>query len=370
MRPGPGVVISSLRLLVRISRHSLDAARQIVYCPGLIQTVLVEFLPPFLPHTFSTSTLYGAPVWLACKLCRTLSAWDVNLARFLTTEFHFEQSLMAYLTVDPSEAAIPARESVLVCIESYRTWCLLLRYNLATESFTNLYPVLMRQLLYFVEKIDISPGAEKEQFNLDVGCWLISVLTTVLGCTDRDTLSWIHVADLRKPVETCCRKWLVQLSRLSDPVSTSGSNLVATALTFLSVYYVKLKTRTTFDPEQFKSELRTDFKTIVQNLLDSEYFKLVCAQISKFSGFLSGALEQRRSFPGLPVSGAVLRDGAVHPVLEQTSPMFFISAVFRFISIIQSFDPEIVPGETVLQNLNQYFQKLTNKKAICPYNFK
>ena len=103
MRPGPGVVLSSLKLLIRLARHSKGTAILILECPGLVHTIIKEFLPPRLPPNFSTSCLYGAPVWLACKLCRILSAWDRRLAAALVDQFHLEQSLLAYLTLDPSQ---------------------------------------------------------------------------------------------------------------------------------------------------------------------------------------------------------------------------------------------------------------------------
>ncbi len=81
LRPGAGTVLASLRILIRLCRHSLAAGRQVAACPGLLAALLTSFLPPALPHTYSKSTLYGAPVWLAAKLCRVLISWSRDLAR-------------------------------------------------------------------------------------------------------------------------------------------------------------------------------------------------------------------------------------------------------------------------------------------------
>jgi len=368
LRPGPGVVLSSVKILVRISRHSLYSAQQVSHCPGLLQTLIAEFLPPLLPHTFSNTTLYGAPVWLVCKLCRVLLAWDLNLARFITQEFQLEPSLMVYLTIDPSQATIPSREAVLLCVESYRTWCTLLRYNLTTGSYTNLYPVLVRQLLYFIEKIDISTGTE-QQFNYDVGCWLLMVLTTVLGCVDKNTLDWVHIADLRKPVETCTRKWLVQLSRQSELISTSAYNLVGTGFTFLSVFYLKLKTRTEFNQDKFKEELISDFSSIIQTCFKSDFMKVLSEKMSVYSGYLSGFKEQKRSLPCLQIPGAVLLNGDVHPVLNPTSPIFMLSSLFRFISVVNSIVPGVCPTQSILTGFKGYFQNLAAKPVSLVPNW-
>ena len=120
------------------------------------------------------------------------------MATALITEFHLLESLIAYLTIDPSEATIPCRESAQLCIESYRTWCMLLRYNLGVSCYRDLYPLLMKQLLYFIEKVDIAPAAEDKQFDYDIGCWLLTMLTNVLGCISFNSeLAWTHVDDLR-----------------------------------------------------------------------------------------------------------------------------------------------------------------------------
>ena len=113
---------------------------------------------------------------------------------------------MVYLTIDPSEASIPARESVLLCIEAFRTWTVLLRYNLTLQTYSSIYPILMRLLLYFVNNVDITGGGgdtSKNEFDDDVGAWLITVLSTVLGSPD---LGLAELAGLYAPVETCARK--------------------------------------------------------------------------------------------------------------------------------------------------------------------
>jgi len=368
LKPGPGVVLSSLRILIRISRHSLDAAQQISNCPGLLQAILFNFLPPLIPHTFSTSSLYGAPVWLACKLCRTLCAWDVNIARLITTTFDLPRSLIVYMTVDPAETVLPSRESALLCIESYRTWCTLLRFNLLTDVFTTLYPVLMKQLLFLVERVEVVPAGPNSQFNLDVGSWLIRSLTTILGSAE-SVLTWDHVADLRRPLETCCRKWLVQLSRSENPVHTSEANIIASALNFLSVFYIKIKARTEFKIDIFKADITGDFTTICCAFIQSSYFKKIGEKIEPFSGYTSTLIEPHRALIGLPMVGAVLEGGAVHPVLNPSSPIHFISSFFRFISVIRSFEVDLVPSDIILSPLSAYLSKLTMNSTSLAANW-
>ena len=73
-----------------------------------------------------------------------------------------------------------------------RVWSQLLRYGLGTEQYVDLYPLLVRQLLYFVDKVDIVQQTEAErQFDLDVGSSIFSLLTCVLGTADEKILGRI-----------------------------------------------------------------------------------------------------------------------------------------------------------------------------------
>ena len=364
LKPGPGIVLASLRLLIRISRHSRKAASQIVSCPGLMKSVLGHFLPPLIPNTYSTTSLYGAPVWLACKLCRTICCWDSDLAKTLTTVSSLSRSIRCYLTVDPADTALPSREMALLCIESYRTWCILLRHNLLTDVYTSLYPLFMKQLVYVVEKVEVVSAEPSGQFDLDVGSWMIKSLTAVLGASD-GALAWNCVADLRAPLETCCKKWLVQLSRLEESwPHGSAFTIIATALNFMSLFYIKLKARPEFDPDAFRGCVTNDFKNIVSSFVTSSFFSRVGELMTAFSGYTSNTACAKRFLAGLPMCGAVLAGGAIHPVLEQASPVFFLSSFYRFVSVLNAFEIPPVPKDMAIKPLAAYFQRLKDRGSL------
>ncbi len=68
-----------------------------------------------------------------------------------------------------------------------RVWSQLLRYGLGTEQYVDLYPLLVRQLLYYVEKVDMQE-VEGRQFDLDVGSSIFTLITCVLGTADEKLL--------------------------------------------------------------------------------------------------------------------------------------------------------------------------------------
>ena len=243
----------------------------------------------------------------------------------------------------------------MLCIEGYRSWCTLLRYDLTVSSYTHLFPVLMKQLLYYVEKVDLCIGTS-DQFTYDVGSWLLTVFTTILG----SSLSWSQVVDLRLPIETCCRKWLVQLSRLGEPVSTSANNLVAASLNFLAVFFVKLKGRDGYNKDQFKATIDERFGRIFNELLSSDYFTKLCKLLPSFSGYLSPVEESKRSLSSLPVAGAVLHKGHVHPFLRPTSPLFFVSSLCRLVSVCGSGGQ----SNSILSKLSAYTSSLLTCRSL------
>ena len=81
LKPGPGVVLASLRILTRIARHSAPVAQLILDSPGLVTAVVTHFLPALVPAQYPKTSLYGLPVHLACKLCRVIAGWNSKLAK-------------------------------------------------------------------------------------------------------------------------------------------------------------------------------------------------------------------------------------------------------------------------------------------------
>eukprot|EP00088_Acartia_fossae_P064826 TRINITY_DN7984_c0_g1_i4.p1 TRINITY_DN7984_c0_g1~~TRINITY_DN7984_c0_g1_i4.p1 ORF type:complete len:1077 (+),score=252.19 TRINITY_DN7984_c0_g1_i4:61-3231(+) len=369
LKPDPGVVLASLRILIRMARHSAQTCQHILNCPGLMHLVTSQFLPAFIPQEYSKTSLYGLPVHLACKLCRIIASWHVKYAQAMVTELKLERSLMVYLTIDPSEASIPPRESVLLCIEAFRTWTVLLRYNLTLQTYSSIYPILMRLLLYFVNNVDVTGGdTGKSEFDDDVGAWLITVLSTVLGSPD---LGLAELSGLYAPVETCARKWLVQLSRLPEPLTNQSSyNLLASAITFLSIYINKLKSFDESKVDAWKQSNGAGLKEAVTSFAKSAIAKKLFSKVYDQSVYLSSVEKEHRSVNGLPITGAVLNSGAVHPVLAPSSPMHLLTQILRLNATCINIDFELLPADIILQGVDdKYLQKLSAQKLSAISNW-
>jgi hypothetical protein len=85
-------------------------------------------------------------------------------------------------------------------------WIQLVRYGLATELYLDLYPLLVRQLLYFLEKLDIQ-RADDRRFDCDIGCSIFTLLTCILGTLDEKTIGIALMPWLKKCLnKILCRK--------------------------------------------------------------------------------------------------------------------------------------------------------------------
>jgi hypothetical protein len=81
--PASPVVFNILDVLVRIARHSIEAAHSVAKCPRLLDTILVQFLPSSWKakeRSVTVTDVYGYPLVKALKLFRVLCCAGKYLA--------------------------------------------------------------------------------------------------------------------------------------------------------------------------------------------------------------------------------------------------------------------------------------------------
>ena len=81
--PSSPVVLDILDVLIRLARHSTEAAHAVAKCPRLLDTILVNFLPSSWKARESSVTVndvYGYPLAKALKLFRVLCCAGKYLA--------------------------------------------------------------------------------------------------------------------------------------------------------------------------------------------------------------------------------------------------------------------------------------------------
>ena len=167
----------------------------------------------------------------------------------------------------------------------------------------------------------------------------------------------------RAPVEMCVKKWLHQVSGSKDPISTSASNLLGAALEFLSLFYIKMKIQEQVRLETLKTQIETEFAKPVSSFIHSEYYQRSCTSLVEYSSYLSDAGTPKRHLKSLPSSGAVLKNGTLHPILLPNCRMFLMTSFFRFISLTRSLGCSLDTKDKAWQSLNVYVQKLLSLKS-------
>ena len=94
-------VINILRLLARMSRHSLDSAAKIVEHKTLLPIVVRHFLPLTSPLSTASGNVYGTPVHHALKLLRVVMTWSRSFSSELLDKFDLGKKILCYISMEP-----------------------------------------------------------------------------------------------------------------------------------------------------------------------------------------------------------------------------------------------------------------------------
>ncbi|CAB4063187.1 RPAP1 [Lepeophtheirus salmonis] len=287
--------------------------------PGLLKQIEKLFLPSLI-HSYSSSSnpIRGSPVHLALKLIRIIVSWDINYAVFITsTQKNIGDALLSYIAYDPTSSdhngpEIPTLEGLSLVLESFRFWQILLRYKLGIDHYLNFYPILLRQMLYYVNKVDLTDVSPNKKYVYDHGGALIQVLeAAVLNLGTSNHLDWSHFQEIFSLLETCAKKWCCQVNSLAWSNTLPSSKVAIANMIYLQII----------------SSLN----------LTSEF------------EFASG---KNRDPKNLPSFGSVVYRGSVVPSISENSPYnFIVSALYSFL-LCKELDKSLVVPDSLLSNFN------------------
>ncbi|XP_040567187.1 RNA polymerase II-associated protein 1 [Lepeophtheirus salmonis] len=371
LNPGVGVTIACLKILIRIARHTKQSARTILHHPKLLKQIEKLFLPSLI-HSYSSSSnpIRGSPVHLALKLIRIIVSWDINYAVFITsTQKNIGDALLSYIAYDPTSSdhngpEIPTLEGLSLVLESFRFWQILLRYKLGIDHYLNFYPILLRQMLYYVNKVDLTDVSPNKKYVYDHGGALIQVLeAAVLNLGTSNHLDWSHFQEIFSLLETCAKKWCCQVNSLawSNTLPSSKvaiANMVASTMRALGTFYWKYSEQ----KQCIITDLLTNHVRIYVNEILATFFNTVLfKELMNFS-FISSSLNLTSEFEfasgknrdpkNLPSFGSVVYRGSVVPSISENSPYnFIVSALYSFL-LCKELDKSLVVPDSLLSNFN------------------
>ena len=87
-RPSAATVSNILDILIRIARHSTEAAHSVAKCPRLLEVAFVQFVPSswkMRENSHMLTDVYGHPLAKALKLFRVLCSAGKHLADTLVS---------------------------------------------------------------------------------------------------------------------------------------------------------------------------------------------------------------------------------------------------------------------------------------------
>lgn len=354
IKPSPQTVINILGILQRMVRHSLTAAWTLTHTPHLMSTIVENFLPHNLSPLLtgesvdSMRSVYGVPLRHALCLLRIIAAKGRQLAAILVNSHQIMSQILAYVSLEPSQLSMPLQEALMLSQEAYAIWAVLLTYGLSKpqEAIASFYPLLVKQLVFYRDKVSVNEETDKNKFNYDVGSHIISTLTravnvaathtllenkmklnqgTVIGADGKaevlkpPELAWNDLSDFPHLVETCFAKWLTQLTQSSE-TTFSALRLIGSCCIFLDAYYVKWKDQVSYSSEANVKILNLHNNTIAP-FLRSLAFRRLIGDLSSHSSFVSDfASGTDRDPNNLGSLGCVTFGGEVIPLLRPSSP--------------------------------------------------
>ena len=106
-KPSNQTVINILKILSRMSRHSLQTASRIVNHAKLLSVIFENFLPSRLSINDSESTIYSTPVHNALKLVRIAMSWGHGIASDMLNKFELGSKLLTYCSLIPGDSSNP-----------------------------------------------------------------------------------------------------------------------------------------------------------------------------------------------------------------------------------------------------------------------
>ena len=109
-------ITNMLKILIRLARHSLNVAHDLIKHEQLLEIVVSNFLP-LKSFNNAEETLYDTPVHYALKFIRLLMCWGRNISKEILQKYELGSRLLCYLSIEPERSDSILQESLrLVCL--------------------------------------------------------------------------------------------------------------------------------------------------------------------------------------------------------------------------------------------------------------
>ncbi|KAJ8353581.1 hypothetical protein SKAU_G00211480 [Synaphobranchus kaupii] len=348
VHPLPHVVLDVLEVLIRIARHSSSSATQVLDCPRLMQTVMLEFLPcSWTPPTSPTSeSLHGLPVAMAMKLLRVLATSGRQACARLLHSLGARERLSCLLALQPKDLPLEPGEALRISTEALRLWAVAAGYGQACDLYRDLYPLIVKAL-QCVPRV-WAPADPLRPLELHRLLGLLTLLTNVTHtagchqelqsacdnskeCPPPPPVEWSHVTGLQPSI----LGWLKGCVRVLEEPAQRESVLILLPpqLLYLGAFYSQLSSQSCFRPVECLQELEALTMEVLLPLLSNQATHSGIDCLRSFSVLCNPqSCLDPESIPSLPQWGC----SGGRSLAGSSSPLPFLMALCHLLHTVTS----------------------------------
>ncbi|KAI0237577.1 RNA polymerase II-associated protein 1 [Lamellibrachia satsuma] len=384
-QPPTPVILHIINILIRIARHSKQAAYELMQCPRLMTTLFNQFLPITWTACgdYSSCSGSGRPISSVLKLIRVVCTAGRNMAATFISEFHLLDCIARYLALQPSEMELPRRDAEQLQTEALHTWQVCLSYGHATHIFSDLYPVLMDRVQQLCQQqVDFLSMTAQQQL---AACALIGVLETVTcvaadasrmdaeqrqkcgvevkpvvvvgvvwsdasGCCRCDveltvapSVDWSQVITLIQPIELLLQSHLEHFIAVYTHTQ-KDVDFLASCVNFVATFYSHVSTQAGHDTVSTLEHIEWLSTSLLLPCLQSQSFRVASRNLRTHSLLLLDPVSGQSELPSnLPELGSLVGGQAlVCPLLHEESSVSILLAVSRLLVTVGKLHKDMV----------------------------
>ena len=256
-------IVAMLKILIRISRHSLSVATDLLNHETLIPLIVSNFLPLKSVHHIEENMIYQNPIHYALKFLRLLMSWGRNITKEILKKYDLGPKILCYLSIEPEKSQKMIQEFLRLIVESGRLWIVCLKYGLGIQLFMEYYPILMKHLVYFNTHLSMTDDLKASKFNYHFAVVILEIINAAIDCApnseekflleDRKAVNLLEWSALMAIFETCevsLKKWTVEISRLKT-IAPFSMDLYNSVVSMFANFVKRASKSGAFDQTQF-----------------------------------------------------------------------------------------------------------------------
>ena len=310
-RPNHHVVSAILEVLIRICRHSLQAASEVFNCPRLMNVVFEEFLPVTWEGSNEVgTTAYGKPHPLAMRLVRTLASAGRHLTSNLISRHKLMDIILRCVLLHPTDMGLPSHQAYTLGEEGLRTWGVALGYGLGTNAFDDTYATFIKQLQSMASSRLRHVGAP-ELRRAAAMVVVMECAVDIAGCTPDmmrvegsnasippPSIVWSHASGLLTPALHCLSAWLADM--VDGGMELEKILCVSRLLHLVATHFVKLSEKVSGCSVEMLQLAEDIISGPLAKLISSPLFASVLQGLRSSSVLANASHWVKRDPPSLP----------------------------------------------------------------------